>query len=84
MGILDTLFAPSPDKFAKMVVAALKDAGDQREAIYEKMDFQLRFIEGGQETGIASLHNVYGEYCKAQKSDRKGQFSTLSGRCCPT
>jgi hypothetical protein len=56
MGFLSRFFGtPTPDKFAKMLAAAMKQAGDKRKAVYDKKDFRLRFYEDGKDAGIANL-----------------------------
>jgi len=58
---------PSPDKYARLFVKALREAGDQREARYDRQEFCLRY-EG--ERGVTNLRNLYDEYCAAPRGER--------------
>lgn len=45
MGFLDKLFgAPKPDKFAQIVIAGLKAAGDKRDAAYDPPELQAHIF----------------------------------------
>jgi uncharacterized protein YtpQ (UPF0354 family) len=75
MGWFDRLFGPpKPDKFAQVLIDAMKQAGDQRRAVYDPAEFQLRFYEGEKEVGIASLRNLYEEFCKVPAKVRDKQL----------
>ena len=68
MGLLDRLFGPpSRDKFAASFIAALREAGDQREAVYDPQEFRLEYAGGG---GYTFLGNFYDEYCALPRSER--------------
>jgi uncharacterized protein YtpQ (UPF0354 family) len=74
MGLLDKFLKPaSPDKFAQGLIRAMKRAGDPRAAVYDPAEFQLRFYEGEQEVGVASLRNLYDEYCMVPRGLRSNQ-----------
>jgi uncharacterized protein YtpQ (UPF0354 family) len=75
MGLFDRFFGPpKPDKFAQVLIQAMKDAGDARSAVYDPVEFQLRFYEGDKEVGIASLRNLYDEFCKVPAKARDKQL----------
>lgn len=64
MGLLDRFFGPpSRDKFAKMMMDAIRQAGEQRPLVYDKDEFRL--IVEGPDGQVANLHNAYPEYCDA-------------------
>ncbi len=51
--------SPSRDEFAQMVMDALKDAGDQRDAIYDKEEFRLAFTSNDSEDeGSLNLRRI--------------------------
>ena len=69
MGLLDRWFGnPSRDKYAKMFMQALRDAGDQRAMHYDREEFVLKC--GGDGAGVAFLWNFYADYCAAPRGDR--------------
>jgi hypothetical protein len=61
---------PKPDNFARIVVAALREAGDTRDVQFDAAEFRLLFIENGEVNGITNLHNLFDEYCAAPKAER--------------
>ncbi len=78
MGLLDRFFGPAkPDRFAQLLLTAMKHAGDPRRAVYDPHEFQLRFYEGEKEVGIASLRNLYDEYCKVPRAMRSQQLKHI-------
>ncbi len=75
MGLLDRFLGPAkPEKFAQLLITAMQRAGDPRRAVYDPQDFQLRFFEGEKEVGVASLRNLYDEYCKVPRAVRSHQL----------
>lgn len=73
MALLDNLFGPpKPDKYAQMFMAALRKAGDQREAHYNPQEFR---IEYGDDSGITNLSNFYADYCAAPRAERDNLLS---------
>lgn len=67
MGILD-LFSdnPSPDKFAKMLLARLKSGGETRKVIYDKESFTLRREE---DDHVFYLGNAFAEFQRASPEE---------------
>jgi uncharacterized protein YtpQ (UPF0354 family) len=71
MRLIDKFFGPpTPDRFARVLVAALKRAGDPREAKYNREKFQLRFYDNGRDAGVANLRNFYDEHCRIPRPER--------------
>lgn len=71
MGLINRLFGPpSPERFARQLLAALRRAGDPREARYNPDKFQIRFYEEGRDAGIANLRNFYDEHCRVPRGER--------------
>lgn len=71
MRFIDKLFGPpSPDRFARSLLAALKRAGDPREARYSSEKFQIRFFDQGHDAGVANLRNFYDEHCRVPRNER--------------
>ncbi len=71
MGLIEKFFGPpSPDRFARQLMAALKRAGDPREARYNSDKFQLRFYDNGRDAGVANLRNFYEEHCRVPRAER--------------
>jgi uncharacterized protein YtpQ (UPF0354 family) len=69
MGLLKKLFGPpSKDRFAKLVLAGIRRAGERREIVYDQGEFRLHTTE--RKGMILNLDNAYPEYCDAPKSAR--------------
>src|SRR5437016_3952956 len=76
MGLLDQFSGPpSKDKFAQMVMDAIRQAGEQQPVRYDPDQFQLR--QEGEQKGIMNLGNAYNEYCAAPASRREVIFKNL-------
>lgn len=72
MGLIEKFFGPpSQDRFARSLLAALRRAGDPREARYNPEKFQIRFYDAGRDAGIANLRNFYDEHCRIPRSERQ-------------
>ena len=72
MGLLDKLFGqPSRKKFAKDLIQSLKNAGDKRSVSFDSKEFRLVFADTQGQGGEMNLANLYLEYCRVEKSDRK-------------
>jgi len=67
MGILD-LFSgkPTPDKFAKMLLARLKSGGETRNVVYDKDSFSLRREE---DEHVFYLGNAFAEFQRADAEE---------------
>lgn len=67
MGILD-LFSgkPTPDKFAKMLLARLKSGGETRSVVYDKESFSLRREE---DEHVFYLGNAFAEFQRASAEE---------------
>ena len=72
MGLLDKILGPpSRDRFASLMIAGLREAGDRREVHFDKDEYRLCFEEDGEDRGVLNLTNLYIEFCNVDKSDRK-------------
>jgi len=73
-----TFDSPTPrmshDAFAQKLMQKLRDAGDQRQARYDKVEFRLLFYREGRSIGYANLRNLYQEYCSRSLVDRSHFF----------
>lgn len=70
MGLLDRFFGPpNRDKFARLVMDGLRQAGEQREIVYDRDRFCLRVDDEQGQT--ANLVNLYGEFCSVPKPQRE-------------
>jgi hypothetical protein len=65
---------PSRNRFARLLADGLKQAGDDRETVYEPGEFRLVFYEDGKVVGVANLRNLYDEYCGAPQSERPNRL----------
>lgn len=79
MGLLSQFFGPpSPDQFAKTIMRAFRDAGDNRKFVYEADQFRL-VVAGDEESEsnnsqlseVLNLHNFYAEHCNLLRGLRK-------------
>jgi uncharacterized protein YtpQ (UPF0354 family) len=72
MGLFDKLFGPpKPDRFAKLLMDALRQAGESRAMEYDAQAFALQFrAADGKDEGTAYLGNFYAEYCKLKRGER--------------
>ena len=71
MGILDRFFGPpKKDKFAALMMLALKRAGKTADLTYDAAEFRLLEMDGTRQRGLVNLENLYVEYCGANKGDR--------------
>jgi hypothetical protein len=69
MNMLDRLFgAPSRERFARLVMAGIRRAGDHRKIHFDREQFRLR--PEGHDVSVMNLSNVYAEFCGADKSLR--------------
>jgi hypothetical protein len=69
MSMLDRLFgAPSRERFARLVMAGIRRAGDDRQIHFDEANFCLR--PDGHDVSVMNLSNVYAEYCAADKALR--------------
>lgn len=79
MGLFDKLFRPpGQDRFAKLVIVSMKQAGDRRTPYYVKEEFQIRFKDEGSRDGVINLHNVYAEFCSVPRSGRKDALKMIT------
>src|SRR4051812_25178794 len=70
MGFLDWIFRPpGREKFAGMVSKLLREAGETRSITYDPVDFRL--IMSGGDNNSFYLHNMYNEYLRASRRERK-------------
>jgi Protein of unknown function (DUF1444) len=66
---------PTKDRFAKLLLAGIREAGDRREIIYDRSQFRL--VLGGGSGHMMYLQNVYADYCNAPESDREKALSRI-------
>lgn len=64
----------SHEAFAQKLIQQLRDAGDERQARYDKVEFRLLFFREGRSIGYANLRNLYQEYCSRSILDRRRFF----------
>jgi hypothetical protein len=62
------LLTPSPDGFAKLVIAELKHGGVQGDIDYSRDEFRLRLAS---DASLIYLGNIYAEFLKAPRSARR-------------
>jgi hypothetical protein len=63
MGLLDRfLKPPTQEKFARLLAAALRAAGDPRTSRYDAGNSRLEFTENGKPAGVLNVVNLFGEY----------------------
>ena len=76
MGLRDWFSGrPSRERFAKIVIDAMRAAGEKRGLVYDPEQFCLR-LEGESGT-VSNLGNMYQEYCAAPRSQRKQLLKRL-------
>ena len=69
MGLFDKLFgAPSKNRFARMLSAAIRKAGERAAIRYDPEEFRL--IVEGEEKRFFNLSNIYREYCAGPLAGR--------------
>jgi hypothetical protein len=66
---------PNREKFARMVIAGIRRAGEQRKIHFDAERFCLRPEAG--EVSVMNLSNVYAEYCSSSKELRPKLLSNL-------
>ncbi len=76
MGLFDFFSSkPSPEKFARLAMAALQQAGVQGELNHDVTNFSLTYQSSAAREHTANLHNVYIDYCNASKGNRDVELS---------
>jgi uncharacterized protein YtpQ (UPF0354 family) len=75
VGLLDRFFSPSPDKFARLISARLRQAGVTGEIAYDKEQFCLRFTAAGVDQTF-NLGNAFRDYETAEKSEHEALISS--------
>ncbi|HEV3256881.1 MAG TPA: hypothetical protein VG013_08390 [Gemmataceae bacterium] len=69
MGVLDRFFGPpSKDKFARLMMEAIRQAGETNALRYDPADFCV--YREGEAKGVLNLDNAYREYCAAPTGRR--------------
>ncbi|MCA9222387.1 MAG: hypothetical protein KDA71_18800 [Planctomycetales bacterium] len=82
MGIFDSLRGtPSKDRFAKMLMQALRDAGDTRQIEYDAEEFRLLLSDDGDDAGFINLANFYAQFCQVPKEHRAACLSGIVRGC---
>jgi uncharacterized protein YtpQ (UPF0354 family) len=59
---------PDKDRFARLVLAGIRQAGEKREIVYDRSQFRLVLSEKSGNTMF--LHNSYTEFCNASADER--------------
>jgi hypothetical protein len=73
MGIFDKFFSPpGKDRFARMVLDAVHQAGERAAVRYEPEHFRL--CREGEGKAVMNLANAYAEYCAAPREGRRVIF----------
>ncbi|MFL5342571.1 MAG: hypothetical protein ACJ8F7_20760 [Gemmataceae bacterium] len=76
MGFLDKFLGPpGQDKFARMVIDAIRQAGETEPVHYDRDKFQLR--HEGEHKGLMNLGNAYKEYLETPADRRPSLFKNL-------
>lgn len=76
MNMLDRFFGPPHrDKFARLVMAGIRRAGERRTIHFDSEQFCLR--PDGDEVSVMNLSNVYAEFCAADKTVRPKLLSSI-------
>jgi hypothetical protein len=76
MPMLDRMFGqPNREKFARMVIAGIRRAGEQRKIHFDPERFCLR--PESDDVSVMNLTNVYAEFCAAGKDLRPKLLSNL-------
>jgi hypothetical protein len=66
---------PNRDKFARLVMAGIRRAGEQRKIAFDRDQFCLR--PEGDDVSVMNLGNVYAEFCAAGKDARPKMLSNI-------
>jgi hypothetical protein len=76
MKMLDRFFGPPHrDRFARLVMAGIRRAGEQRKIHFDREQFCLR--PDGDDVSVMNLTNVYAEFCAADKTVRPKLLSNI-------
>lgn len=76
MGFFDKLFGPpSKDKFARLLSAAIRKAGETVAIRYDAEEFRL--VVEGEDRRVFNLVNIYREYCATPSASRRQALSQL-------
>src|SRR5262245_10940932 len=76
MGLLDRFFGPpNKDKFARMMLEAIRKAGEDAPLRYDAE--QYRLVREGDQKNELNLGNAYNEYCAAPKDKREILFQNI-------
>src|SRR5262245_16444784 len=75
MGFFKSLFGrffgpPRRARFAQIMADAIRRAGEKTTHTYDKEQYRLVYTEGGKETRVVNLANLYLEYCAAPRRER--------------
>lgn len=71
MNFFQRLFGPpSQDAFARLLIQALRKAGDARTPHYDKAEGRLTFTSDGKDAGTMHLRNLHAEYSSLSRKDR--------------
>lgn len=71
MKFLDRFLGPPTEaKFAKLLIEALRRAGDEHRYVHDEPEHHLTISRDGEEVGVFNLANLFGTYCGMAKKDR--------------
>lgn len=65
------------DEFAQRLIEGLSLAGDDREAIYDEVGFQLQFCKAGEDRGALNLSNLFIEFSKLTEELQEQRISEI-------
>ena len=69
---------PSRSEFAEQFVERLRNAGDQREIVFDEEEFRIIFESGDENTkGVLHLSNLYLEFVQVDEDERDNFLSLL-------
>src|SRR3954468_17087120 len=76
MGLLDRFARPpGKDRFARMLLDAIRKAGEPGPVRYDPEHFRL--VREGEGKNLMNLANVYNEYCATPRSNRPALFKNF-------
>jgi hypothetical protein len=70
MGLFGRAAKPSKDEFARLMLDAIRQAGETVPLRYDAAEFRL--ISEGERSGVFNLANAFDEYCAAAKDKKDG------------
>ena len=65
------------DQFAQLIIEGLKNAGDDRDVVYNADDFQLQFHDEGVDCGVLNLSNLFIEFSNLSEELQQQRVSEI-------